>query len=345
MEAPISLHGRCVPWQIGTGNRRQICDFEVQPPPHNEMPRWVQEKPQMLQSTCQAPNQEKRPSCGNGHQGFYTLQRLPDIQQQQQQPFVRQQQPGIQQQCPGLQHQPRPQQQQFRMQQQQQQPDLQQQLRLQRLFGDEMLLSDFEKMGGMERRFYVPPEFRQQQQQQLSQQGKRNEIVRSERRECRSMCMPKGMGAIDPNCQGEDYRLKSGYQPSRPGDAVDRRFDPCDKRRSFRDGTSEGHKANHWQFGKDRDSSATPKASGCEKTGSCPENEMTVGNRSVYPKLGGMIPGYGGHVPGFERCKFGKTFGRETADVLRKVKSTDKIPKSYTMAEWRTKCYNKEVNC
>ena len=24
--------------------------------------------------------------------------------------------------------------------------------------------------------------------------------------ECRSMCMPKGMGSMDPNCQGEDYR-------------------------------------------------------------------------------------------------------------------------------------------
>ena len=48
------------------------------------------------------------------------------------------------------------------------------------------------------------------------------------------------------------FRVNSGYQPSRPGDAADRRFDPCCKRKPFRDGTSDGHKANHYQFGKDR---------------------------------------------------------------------------------------------
>jgi len=288
------MHGRCVPWQIGTGNRRQICDFEVQPSPHDQMPRWVQEKPPMFQSSC--PNQEDRnPLHFQPH--------------------------------PSMQHQ--------------------QQLRQQRFFGDEMLMTDFHHMDAIEKRFYVPPEFREQRQRQVKGfvgggGGGFAGAARSDKRECRSMCMPEGMGAIDPNCQGEDYRVNSGYQPSRPGDAVDRRFNPCSKWRPFRDGTSEGHKAAHWQFGKDGAKESSDKE--CE-TNACPENVLSVGHRSVYPKFGGMVPGYGGHVPGFERCKFGKTFGRETAASLKKVKSTGEIPRSYAMAEWRTKCYNKEINC
>jgi len=326
MEAPLSLHGRCVPWHIGTGNRRQICDFEVQPPPHDQMPRWIQEKTPMFQSTRSAPAPRSLQACANH-------------EKRQNEVYV-------------LQHQPIPQQPPKQQQLQHHQlPGLAQQLRLQELFGDEMLLSEFQRMDGMERRFYVPPQLRTTRNAQIHPQAKigvakDGRIPISDRRECRSMCMPEGMGVIDPNCQGEDYRVNSGYQPSRLGDAVDRCFDPCYKWKPFRDGTSAGHKANHWQFGKGPTGRGTgsSKASNC-KTNECPENETTIGNRSVIPKLGGMIPGYGGHVPGFERCKFGKTYGRETADVLRKVKSTAKIPNSYSMAEWRTKCYNKEVNC
>merc|ERR1719193_144894 len=75
----------------------------------------------------------------------------------------------------------------------------------------------------MERRFYIPPEFREMRNpHQVKAVVERDaRASTSKKRECRSMCMPKGMGMIDPNCQGEDYRVKSGYQPSRPGDAVD----------------------------------------------------------------------------------------------------------------------------
>lgn len=323
------MHGRCVPWHIGTGNRREICDFEVQPPPHDQMPRWVQEKPPRFQSTCQDSPSSMLP---NG-------MRLQQQQQKPQQPLCFQamgqafQRPGCPRDCCAP---------------PQQQPDLRQELRQQRFFGDEMRMSEFREMDGMERRFYVPPEFRQQNQippLQVKTVVDVSPRVPSDKRECRSMCMPKGMGDIDPNCQGEDYRVKSGYQPSRPGDAVDRRFDPCCKWRPFRDGTSEGHKAAHWQFGKDRENkSGKVKNKECDGEG-CPENQTTIGSRSVYPRFGGMVPGYGGHVPGFERCKFGKTYGSETAEALKKVKSTEKFPRSYSMAQWQTKCYNKDINC
>jgi len=342
MESGAYPHGRCVPWHIGTGNRRQICDFEVQPSPHDEMPRWVQERPPQFQTTCSDTNRSRVNACSEPCPQY---QQMTHSSSQQLQPCLKRQQPQscAQQFQPCLQSYPQL--------QRQPQPNLPQQERLRQLFGDEMLLSDFDRMNGMERRFYIPPEFREMRNpHQVKAVVERDaRASTSKKRECRSMCMPKGMGMIDPNCQGEDYRVKSGYQPSRPGDAVDRSFDPCNKWKPFRDGTSEGHKAAHWQFGKDREPSegkltASASASKCKRNG-CPETETTIGNRSVYPKLGGMVPGYGGHVPGFERCKFGKTYGRETAEVLKKVKSNEKIPKSYTMAEWRSKCYNKEVNC
>ena len=43
----------------------------------------------------------------------------------------------------------------------------QQQLRQQRFFGDEMLMTDFQHMDAIEKRFYVPPEFREQRQRQV----------------------------------------------------------------------------------------------------------------------------------------------------------------------------------
>jgi len=329
---PVSVHGRCVPWQIGTGNRRQICDFEVQPPPHDQMPRWVQEKPPRFQSTCQ-DSPLMLPNGMRLRQQTPPQQQMPCLQMPLGQSF--QQQRG----CPS---------EACARQQRQHQPELRQELRLQRFFDDEMRMSEFREMDGMERRFYVPPEFRAPNPSPPIQVKTVVDVLPrapSDKRECRSMCMPKGMGDIDPNCQGEDYRINSGYQPSRPGDAVDRKFDPCCKWKPFRDGTSEGHKAAHWQFGKDREGkSGRDKNKDCDAQ-SCPENQTTIGNRSVYPKLGGMVPGYGGHVPGFERCKFGKTYGRETAETLKKVKSTEKIPRSYTMAQWQTKCYNKDINC
>merc|ERR1719419_269834 len=287
---------------------------------------------------------------------------------QQMQPKEMQRQPNQQQQpgCQMLQLQPKETQQMQRpvFVMQQMQPQSNQQ-RIQQLFGDEMTLADFDAMTKMQRKFYIPPEFRpkasetqqrqckqqQQQQQHQQQQQKGNsqlstkQSTQKQTGPCleRSLCKPSGMGSLDPNCQGPDCRVKSGYQPSFRGDAVDRTFNACDKFQKFRDGTSKGHKAAHYQFGKEGILKNESLGKKCKS--SCPEEDTIVGNRSVFPKLGGMVPGYGGHVPGYERCKFGKTYGRETAEVLKKVKSNEKFPQIYTMAEWREKCYNPNISC
>jgi len=54
----------------------------------------------------------------------------------------------------------------------------------------------------------------------------------------------------------------------------------------------------------------------------CPECPIEIHSRTVYPKCEAMVPGYGGHVPGVQICKFGKTYGRETREALQKVYST-----------------------
>jgi len=54
----------------------------------------------------------------------------------------------------------------------------------------------------------------------------------------------------------------------------------------------------------------------------CPECPIEIHSRTVYPKCEAMVPGYGGHVPGLNSCKFGKTFGRETREALQRVFST-----------------------
>merc|ERR1719447_1778883 len=78
---------------------------------------------------------------------------------------------------------------------------------------------------------------------------------------------------------------------------------------------------------KDKVTSALPKPDSRSKTyqkcsDDCPECPIEIHSRTVYPKCEAMLPGYGGHVPGIQVCKFGKTFGRETREALQKVYST-----------------------
>jgi len=60
----------------------------------------------------------------------------------------------------------------------------------------------------------------------------------------------------------------------------------------------------------------------------CPECPIEIHSRTVYPKCEPMLPGYGGHVPGVQICKFGKTYGRETREALQKVYSTVQFGRS-----------------
>jgi len=78
---------------------------------------------------------------------------------------------------------------------------------------------------------------------------------------------------------------------------------------------------------KDKVAPALPKPDSRSKTyqncsDDCPECPIEIHSRTVYPKCEAMLPGYGGHVPGIQVCKFGKTFGRETREALQKVYST-----------------------
>ena len=40
----------------------------------------------------------------------------------------------------------------------------------------------------------------------------------------------------------------------------------------------------------------------------CPHEIVPLKKRQVYAKCGGMIPGYGGHVPGYSICTLGNNF-------------------------------------
>lgn len=77
---------------------------------------------------------------------------------------------------------------------------------------------------------------------------------------------------------------------------------------------------------------SSPKIDPCQPTtrkceDNCPECPIEIHSRTVYPKCESMLPGYGGHVPGVNVCKFGKTFGRETREALQKVYSTPMLPR------------------
>ena len=40
----------------------------------------------------------------------------------------------------------------------------------------------------------------------------------------------------------------------------------------------------------------------------CPHEIVPLKKRQVYAKCGGMIPGYGGHVPGYSVCTLGNSY-------------------------------------
>ena len=59
----------------------------------------------------------------------------------------------------------------------------------------------------------------------------------------------------------------------------------------------------------------------------CPSAEIDIGRRVVYDKKRGMIPGYGGHVPGIHTCTQGSNFGNLTRRVLKQTVSSERLKK------------------
>jgi len=67
------------------------------------------------------------------------------------------------------------------------------------------------------------------------------------------------------------------------------------------------------------------KKEDCQKSSKCPSAEIDIGRRVVYDKRRGMIPGYGGHVPGIHICTQGGNFGNLTRRVLKQTVSSERL--------------------
>jgi len=69
------------------------------------------------------------------------------------------------------------------------------------------------------------------------------------------------------------------------------------------------------------------KKDDCQKSTKCPSAEIDIGRRVVYDKKRGMLPGYGGHVPGIQICTQGGNFGNVTRRVLQQTVSSERLRK------------------
>jgi len=57
--------------------------------------------------------------------------------------------------------------------------------------------------------------------------------------------------------------------------------------------------------------------SSCKEICPCPQTQLKI--RQLYPECGGMMSGYGGHVPGLNDCTLGDNYKKATAKVLKQV--------------------------
>lgn len=62
---------------------------------------------------------------------------------------------------------------------------------------------------------------------------------------------------------------------------------------------------------------------GCRET--CPPEIVPLKKRQVYSKCGGMLPGYGGHVPGYNICTLAGNYSDETERCLKRVISEPRL--------------------
>jgi len=95
--------------------------------------------------------------------------------------------------------------------------------------------------------------------------------------------------------------------------------DPCPKGKGDKCSCSEEEKK---KFAEQK------KKAECEEGSSkCPSAKIDIGRRVVYDKRRGMIPGYGGHVPGIHICTQGGNFGNLTRKVLKQTVSSERLRK------------------
>jgi len=94
--------------------------------------------------------------------------------------------------------------------------------------------------------------------------------------------------------------------------------DPCPKGKGDKCTCSEEEK---------RKFAEQKKKDDCQETSKCPSAKIDIGRRVVYDKRRGMIPGYGGHVPGIHICTQGGNFGNLTRRVLKQTVSSERLRK------------------
>jgi len=76
--------------------------------------------------------------------------------------------------------------------------------------------------------------------------------------------------------------------------------------------------------GKCEDEMAIPQDSlRCKEL--CPDEVVPLKKRQIYARCGGMIPGYGGHVPGYSICTLGNNYSLETDRCLKRVISAERL--------------------
>jgi len=94
--------------------------------------------------------------------------------------------------------------------------------------------------------------------------------------------------------------------------------DPCPKGKGDKCTCSEEEK---------RKFAEQKKKDDCQESSKCPSATIDIGRRVVYDKMRGMLPGYGGHVPGIHICTQGGNFGNLTRKVLKQTISSERLRK------------------
>jgi len=85
----------------------------------------------------------------------------------------------------------------------------------------------------------------------------------------------------------------------------------------------------------------------CKEICPCPQTQLKI--RQLYPECGGLMSGYGGHVPGLNDCSIGDNYKKATAKVLSQVVGgkreypgpwTLKLPDCKKRQRSRSSCYS-----
>jgi len=85
-------------------------------------------------------------------------------------------------------------------------------------------------------------------------------------------------------------------------------------------------------------SGACVSMSQCKEICPCPQTQLKI--RQLYPECGGMMSGYGGHVPGFNDCTLGENYKKATAKVLKQMVGGKRV----CPGPWKLKLPNCDKN-